>query len=78
MIEIALFTAGPLGGRYLADLGAEVIKIEQPGGETGKLTVEGKETKETLRPNSAYTEYDFDFGEFWHANRPKRLWSGVG
>lgn len=36
VIEIALFTAGPLGGRYLADLGAEVIKIEQPGGETGR------------------------------------------
>jgi len=37
VIEIALFTAGPLGGRYLADLGAEVIKIEQPGGETGRI-----------------------------------------
>lgn len=37
VIEIALFTAGPLGGRYLADLGAEVIKVEQPGGETGRV-----------------------------------------
>ncbi len=37
VVEIALFTAGPLGGRYLADLGAEVIKVEQPGGETGRV-----------------------------------------
>lgn len=37
VVEIALFTAGPLGGRYLTDLGAEVIKVEQPGGETGRI-----------------------------------------
>ncbi len=36
VVDITLFTAGPLGGRYLADLGAEVIKVEQPGGETGR------------------------------------------
>ena len=33
VVEVGAFTAGPLGGRYLADLGAEVIKIEPPGGE---------------------------------------------
>ncbi|MDH3700652.1 MAG: CoA transferase [Alphaproteobacteria bacterium] len=36
VIEVGVFTAGPLGGRYLADLGAEVIKIEQMGGENGR------------------------------------------
>ena len=36
VIEIGVFTAGPLGTRYLADLGAEVIKVEQTGGETGR------------------------------------------
>ncbi len=33
VLEIGSFTAGPLAGRYLAELGAEVIKIESPGGE---------------------------------------------
>jgi crotonobetainyl-CoA:carnitine CoA-transferase CaiB-like acyl-CoA transferase len=37
VIEIGVFTAGPLGSRYLADLGAEVIKVEQPGGENGRV-----------------------------------------
>src|SRR3546814_10228364 len=36
VVEVGAFTAGPLGGRYLADLGAEVIKIEPPGGEDSR------------------------------------------
>jgi len=36
IVEVGVFTAGPLGTRYLADLGAEVIKVEQAGGETGR------------------------------------------
>jgi crotonobetainyl-CoA:carnitine CoA-transferase CaiB-like acyl-CoA transferase len=36
VIEVGAFTAGPLGTRYLADLGAEVIKVEQTGGESGR------------------------------------------
>jgi crotonobetainyl-CoA:carnitine CoA-transferase CaiB-like acyl-CoA transferase len=36
VIEVGVFTAGPLGTRYLADLGAEVIKVEQAGGESGR------------------------------------------
>jgi crotonobetainyl-CoA:carnitine CoA-transferase CaiB-like acyl-CoA transferase len=36
VVEVGVFTAGPLGTRYLADLGAEVIKVEQTGGETGR------------------------------------------
>lgn len=33
VIEITRYTAGPLAGMILASLGAEVIKIESPGGE---------------------------------------------
>ncbi len=33
ILELGPYTAGPLAGRYLSDLGAEVIKIEPYGGE---------------------------------------------
>ena len=33
ILELARFQAGPRGGMILSDLGAEVIKIEPPGGE---------------------------------------------
>ena len=33
ILELARFQAGPRGGMLLSDLGAEVIKIEPPGGE---------------------------------------------
>lgn len=33
VLELARFQAGPRGGMLLSDLGAEVIKIESPGGE---------------------------------------------
>lgn len=36
VLEIGPYTAGPLAGRYLADLGAEVIKIEPPDGEVSR------------------------------------------
>jgi crotonobetainyl-CoA:carnitine CoA-transferase CaiB-like acyl-CoA transferase len=36
VVEVGAFTAGPLGTRYLADLGADVIKVEQTGGESGR------------------------------------------
>ncbi|MBW2242184.1 MAG: CoA transferase [Deltaproteobacteria bacterium] len=34
VVEIASFVAAPAAGALLADLGAEVIKVEVPGGET--------------------------------------------
>ena len=33
VLELARFQAGPRGGMILSDLGAEVIKVERPGGE---------------------------------------------
>src|SRR5579875_1627807 len=33
VLELACYQAGPRGGMILSDLGAEVIKIEKPGGE---------------------------------------------
>ena len=37
VVEIGAYTAGPLAGRYLADLGAEVIKVESAGGEVSRV-----------------------------------------
>ena len=37
-IEIANFIAGPLCGTLLADMGADVVKIEPPGGDMARAT----------------------------------------
>ncbi|MEP7241597.1 MAG: CoA transferase, partial [Devosia sp.] len=34
VVELATVVAGPGAGRYLADFGAEVIKVEAPGGDS--------------------------------------------
>ena len=39
VLEIGPYTAGPLAGRFLGNLGAEVIKIESKGGEDSRLWV---------------------------------------
>ena len=33
VVEVAQYVAGPLTGSLLAELGAEVIKVEPPGGD---------------------------------------------
>jgi CoA:oxalate CoA-transferase len=38
VIELANFIAGPLCGTLLADMGADVVKIEPPQGDMGRAT----------------------------------------
>jgi crotonobetainyl-CoA:carnitine CoA-transferase CaiB-like acyl-CoA transferase len=40
VLELARYQAGPRGGMILSDLGAEVIKVETPGGESTRHTGE--------------------------------------
>ncbi len=36
VIELANFIAGPLCGTLLADMGADVVKVEPPGGDMSR------------------------------------------
>ena len=38
VVELAAFVAAPVAGRILADLGAEVIKVEAPSGDGWRIT----------------------------------------
>jgi len=48
VLELARYQAGPRGGMILSDLGAEVIKIEKPGGE------ETRQSPPMVRGQSVY------------------------
>ncbi|MGH7112285.1 MAG: CaiB/BaiF CoA transferase family protein, partial [Stellaceae bacterium] len=48
VLELARYQAGPRGGMILGDLGAEVIKIEKPGGE------ETRQSPPLVRGQSVY------------------------
>ena len=37
MLELATDVAGPFAGKLLADFGADVIKVEPPGGDPARL-----------------------------------------
>ena len=41
IIDLSMGWAGPLACRHMADMGADVIKIEAPGGDIGRLAVCG-------------------------------------
>ncbi len=63
VVEIASFVAAPGGGALLADLGADVIKVEIPGGELYRHT----------RPRMLGYRSDFDAApHFQMDNRGKR------
>lgn len=38
VVELSTFVAGPVSARLLADLGAEVIKVERPEGDAWRAT----------------------------------------
>ena len=38
VVELATFIAGPCCARFLADLGAEVVKVEAPMGDALRFT----------------------------------------
>jgi crotonobetainyl-CoA:carnitine CoA-transferase CaiB-like acyl-CoA transferase len=48
VLELARYQAGPRGGLILSDLGAEVIKVEKPGGE------ETRRSEPLVRGQSVY------------------------
>jgi crotonobetainyl-CoA:carnitine CoA-transferase CaiB-like acyl-CoA transferase len=63
VVEIASFVAAPSGGALLADLGAEVVKVEVPEGEVYRHT----------KPHMGGYKSDFDGGPpFEMDNRGKR------
>jgi crotonobetainyl-CoA:carnitine CoA-transferase CaiB-like acyl-CoA transferase len=39
ILDLGRFVSAPFGAQFLADWGAEVIKVEKPGGEPGRLLV---------------------------------------
>jgi crotonobetainyl-CoA:carnitine CoA-transferase CaiB-like acyl-CoA transferase len=50
VLDLTANIAGPLAGQVLADLGAEVIKVEPPGGEAARHIVGTRPGEEELRP----------------------------
>lgn len=42
IIDLGRFVSAPYGAQFLADWGAEVIKVEKPGGEPGRMLVPAK------------------------------------
>ena len=63
VVELARILAGPWAGQIFADLGAEVIKVESPGGD---------DTRQWGPPFVSYADGTSDAAYFHAANRGKR------
>lgn len=63
MIELARILAGPWAGQVLADLGADVIKVESPAGD---------DTRGWGPPFVTYADGGRDAAYFHACNRGKR------
>ena len=64
VVELARILAGPWAGQALADLGADVIKVEKPG--------TGDDTRQWGPPFVSYVEGGRDAAYFHSCNRGKR------
>ena len=55
VVELATFIAAPCCARYLADLGAEVIKVEATGGDPLRFTAVNEGRPQDYREDTTYT-----------------------
>ena len=54
VVELATFIAAPCCARYLADLGAEVIKVEAPAGDPLRYTAVNEGRPQDQKENTSY------------------------
>ena len=58
VVELATFVAAPVTGRILADLGAEVIKVEAPSGDGWRKTGAGYRPRFNKDENPVFDIYN--------------------
>ena len=58
VVELAAFVAAPVAGRILADLGAEVIKVEAPSGDGWRITGTSYRPRFTKDENPVFDIYN--------------------
>ena len=54
VVELATFIAAPCCARFLADLGAEVIKVEAPAGDPLRYTAVNEGRPQDQKENTSY------------------------
>lgn len=54
VLELATFIAAPCCARFLADLGAEVIKVEAPAGDPLRYTAVNEGRPQDQKENTSY------------------------
>ena len=58
VVELATFVAGPVTARLMADLGAEVIKVEAPRGDEWRRTGVSMNTRFSPEENPVFAIYN--------------------